>query len=207
MLNKAEARTEVKEDVNFNIRADSNAVFSKQWEDSYFKLYRPWIESIKRLSDIICVISRGEADTEAYKEFYNLWVDTYKEIYGKNARSVELNGEIFDNFVESTDIYLVMYKSWISALEKMSEKAKEMSLQTSDPQAFKEFNIRWLKMYEMAFESFFEDMPTVGGPMKEAMEPVKIMSKMYADTFIKMSKMWIRSDSGSATAYLGKNKR
>jgi hypothetical protein len=42
--------------------------------------------------------------------------------------------------------------------------------------------------------------------MKEVMEPVKIMAKMYADTFIKMSKMWIRSDSGSASAYPGKKR-
>jgi hypothetical protein len=100
-----------------------------------------------------------------------------------------------------------MYKSWISALEKMSEKGKEMSLQNSDPNAFKEFNNLWLKMYEKAFDSFFDDMPTVDGPMKEVMEPVKIMAKMYADTFIKMSKMWVKSDSGSASAYPGKNKR
>ena len=100
-----------------------------------------------------------------------------------------------------------MYKSWINALEKMSEKAKELSTQTSDPEAYKEFSNLWLKMYEKAFDSFFDDMPTVGGPMKEVMEPVKMMAKMYTDTFIKMSKMWVKSDSHSATAYPGKNKR
>jgi hypothetical protein len=62
-------------------------------------------------------------------------------------------------------------------------------------------------MYEKAFDSFFEDMPTIGGPMKEVMEPVKIMAKIYADTFIKMSKMLVRSDIGSASAYPGKNKK
>jgi hypothetical protein len=62
-------------------------------------------------------------------------------------------------------------------------------------------------MYEKAFDSFFEDMPTVGGPMKEVMEPMRIMAKMYADTFIKISKMYVRSDPGSATAYPGQNKK
>src|SRR5659263_88020 len=153
----------------------------------------------------VAQISRGDADPETYKEFYTLWMDTYNETYGKYVKSVEPSGEMFGHFIESTNIYLSMYKSWIAALEKMSEKAKEMSIQNSDPQAFKEFNNLWLKMYEKAFDSFFEDMPTVGGPMKEAMEPVKIMAKMYTDTFIKMSKMWARSDS--ATAYPGKNKK
>jgi hypothetical protein len=180
---------------------------SKLFKKSYAQLFKPLNESMMTLSDKMAQISAGDAGPEAYKEFYNLWVDTYKETYGKYARSVEPNGEMFENFVESTNIYLSMYKSWIAALEKMSEKAKEMSIQNSDPEAFKEFNNLWLKMYEKAFDNFFEDMPIVGGPMKEVMEPVKIMAKMYTDTFIKMSKMWVRSDSGSASAYPGKNKR
>jgi hypothetical protein len=30
---------------------------------------------------------------------------------------------------------------------------------------------------------------------------------MYADTFTKMSKMWVKSNTGSASAYPGKNKK
>jgi len=180
---------------------------SKLFKRSYAQLCKPLNESMMTLSEKMAEISRGDANPEAYKEFYNLWVDTYKETYGKFARSVETNGEMFENFSQSTNIYLGMYKSWIDALEKMSEKAKELSTQTSDPEAYKEFSNLWLKMYEKAFDSFFDDMPTVGGPMKEVMEPVKMMAKMYADTFIKMSKMLVKSDSHSATAYPGKNKR
>ena len=95
----------------------------------------------------------------------------------------------------------------LRALEEMSEKASQMSKQTSDPEEYKEFYNLWLKMYEKAFENFFQDMPTVGGPMKEVMEPVKAMGKMYAETITKMSKMWTGSDIRSASAYPGKNKR
>jgi hypothetical protein len=190
-----------------DIYLESFLQMSKLFKKSYAQLYKPLNESMMALSGKMAEISRGHAGPEAYKEFYDLWVDTYKDTYGKYVKSVKPSGEMFENFVESTNIYLGMYKSWISALEKMSEKAKEMSIQTSDPEAFKEFNNLWLKMYEKAFDRFFEDMPTVGGPMKEVMEPVKIMAKMYADTIIKMSKMWIRPDSGASTAYPGKNKR
>ena len=51
---------------------------------------------------------------------------------------------------------------------------------------------------------FFEDMPTIGRPMKEVMDPLKIMAKIYAHTFINMSKMQIRSDSNSTSAYPGR---
>jgi len=180
---------------------------SKLFKKSYAQLCRPLNQSMMTLSDKMAEISSGNASPEAYKEFYNIWVDTYKETYGKYAKSVEPNGEMFENFEQSLTIYLGMYKSWIAALEKMSEKAKELSTQTSDPQAFKEFSNLWVNMYETAFDNFFEDIPTVSGPMKEVMEPVKIMAKMYVDTFIKMSNMCLKSASGSASAYPGKNKR
>jgi hypothetical protein len=175
-----------------DIYSESFLQMSKLWKNSYEQLCKPLNESMMKLSGKMTQISRGDADPETYKEFYTLWMDTYNEIYGKYVKSAEPTGEMFGHFVESTNIYLPMYKSWIAALEKMSEKAKDMSTQTSDPEAFKEFNNLWLKMYEQAFDSFFEDMPTVRGHMKEVMEPVKIMAKMYADTFVKMSKMWVK---------------
>jgi len=74
-------------------------------------------------------------------------------------------------------------------VRKMAEKTNELSKQTNNPEAAKEFYDLWVKMYEKAFDGFFEDMP-LAGPMKEMMEPVKIMAKIYADTFASMSKMW-----------------
>ncbi|MDO8725979.1 MAG: hypothetical protein Q7J35_07925 [Candidatus Methanoperedens sp.] len=190
-----------------DIYSGSFLQMSKLWKKSYSQLWEPLNESMLKLSEKTAEISRGDADPEAYKEYYTLWVDTYNEIYDKYVKSMEPTGEMFEHFVKSSDIYLGVYKSWIAALEKMSEKAKEMSKQTSDPEEYEEFYNLWVKMYEKAFDSFFEDMPTVGGPMKDIMEPVKVMAKMYADTFTKMSKMWVRSDIGSASAYPGKNKK
>ncbi len=179
---------------------------SKLWRNLYAKLYEPWIESVSKLSRKMAELSRGDASPEAYKEFYNIWMDTYKETYGKYVQSTRPTKEVFESFVQSTNIYLTMYKSWIAALEKMAEKTTELSKQTTDPELSREFYNLWVKMYEKAFDSFFEDMP-LAGPMKEMMEPVKIMAKMYADMFARMSKMWVKSDFGSASAYPGKNKK
>jgi hypothetical protein len=189
-----------------DIYSESFLQMSKLWKKSYAQICKPLNESMMTLSKKMAEILMGEACPEAYKEFYTLWVDTYNEIYGKYVKSAQPTGEMFEHFVESSNIYLGMYKSWIAALEKMSEKAKEISKQTSGPEALKEFNNLWIKMYEKAFDSFFEDMPTIGGPMKEVMEPLKIMAKIYAHTFIEMSKMQMRSDSSSASAYPGKKK-
>ena len=190
-----------------DIYSKSFLQMSKLWKKSYAQLCGPLNESILKLSEKMAEISRGDAGPETYKEFYTLWMDTYQETSGKHVQSMEPSREMFEHVVQSTNIYVSMYKSWIDALEKMSEKAKELSTQTSHPEAYKEFYNLWVKMYEKAFDSFFEDIPTVGGPMKEVMEPVKVMAKMYADTFASISKMWVKSDFGSASAYPGKNKK
>jgi hypothetical protein len=96
--------------------------------------------------------------------------------------------EVFEDFMQSTNIYLQVYKTWITTLEKLAQKANEITKQTTDPKGYKEFYDLWVKMYEKAFDSFFEDMP-IAGPMKEMMDPVKIMGKIYSDTFAMMAKM------------------
>jgi hypothetical protein len=177
-----------------DIYSGSFLQMSKLWKKTYIKLYGPWIESMQKLSMKMAEISRGDAGPEAYKEFYNIIMDTYQETYGKHIQSIQPSKELFESFVQSTNIYLNMYKSWIAALEKMSKKAEELSKQTADPEAYKEFYDLWVKMYEKAFDSFFEDMP-MAGQMKEMMEPVKSMAKIYADTFARMSRMWVKSYS------------
>jgi len=176
-----------------DIYSESFVQISKLWKDSYAKLYEPWIESISELSDKMAEISRGDAGPEAYKEFYNLWLDTYKKTYGKvfDFQSMQPSKEVFEDFMQSTNIYLQVYKAWITTLEKLAQKANEITKQTSDPKGYKEFYNLWVKMYEKAFDSFFEDMP-IAGPMKEMMEPVKIMGKVYSDTFAMMAKIWVK---------------
>lgn len=179
-----------------DIYSETLVQISKLWKDSYAKLYAPWIESMQRLHNKSLEISRGNADTEAYKEFYSLWINTYQQNYNKlfDFQSVKPSKEIFENFVQSTEVYLNLYKSWISALEKLSLKAKEISKQTADPDAYKEFYSLWAKTYEKAFDSFFENAPTVG-PFKQIFEPVKNIAKIYADSFAKISEIWIKSYS------------
>ncbi len=178
---------------------------SKIWKDSYAKLYVPYFDSMLKLSAKSAEISRGNASPEAYKEFYNLWLDTYQEIYGRlfDAQSLRPSKEILEYFVRSANINLNLYKSWIATLEKLSQKAKELSKQTADPETYKEFYNLWAKTYEKAFDNFFENTPTVS-PFKEILEPVKNAAKIYADTFTSIYKNWVKSDFGSALANPGK---
>ncbi len=161
----------------------------KLWRDSYSRLYGPLTDAMRTLGVKAADISRGNASPEAYKEFYTLWTNTYQDMYQQYFQSMQPSKESFESFSRAADLYLSTYKSWIEALEKMTEKTKELTKQSNDPATQKEFYDVWLKMYEKAFNNFFENMPAMG-PMKEMMEPVKIVARMYSDTLNNMSKTW-----------------
>jgi hypothetical protein len=165
----------------------------KLWDDSYAKLYTPWINSMMKLSAKSLEISRGNASPESYKEFYVLWQNTYQETYGKmfDSKTMRTSKETFENFVRNTSVDMSLFKSWIATLEKLSQKIKELSEQKADPDTYKEFYNLWAKTYQKAFENFFEHTPSVG-PFKEVFEPVKNAAKIYADTFISVSKVWAK---------------
>ena len=123
-------------------------------------------------------------------------LNTYKETFSKlfDPQTMKPSKELLDNLKESMNITINLFKSWTEALEKMSSKMEDQSKLINDPEAFKEFYNLWVKMYEKTSEDVFEGVPLVG-PLKEMMEPVKSACKIYADTSIKMSKMWMDSFS------------
>ena len=183
-----------------DIYSETFVQISKLWKNTYAKLYAPWRESIARLSEKAAEISKGGAGPEAYKEFHTLWLNTYQETFGTmfDVRHAQPSKEVFENFVQSANIYLNFYKSWIAALETLEVNAKKLSKQTNDPKAFKEFYDLWVKTYEKAFDSFFEDTLTVS-PLKETLEPVKNAARMYADTITRISRLWLESYSSSTS--------
>ena len=167
---------------------------SKLWKDSYAKLYVPYIDSMLKLSAKSAQISQGNASPEAYKEFYALWMDAYQETYGKlfDIQSKLPSKEVLEYFLQNANVNQNFYKSWIATLEKLSQKAKELSKQNADPEAYKEFYTLWAKTYEKAFDNFFENMPTAS-PFEDILEPVKKAARIYSDTFTSISRMWVKS--------------
>ncbi len=188
-----------------DIYSETFEQISKLWKDSYAKLYVPYIDSMLKLSAKSAEISRGNASPEAYKEFYTLWMETYQKTYGRlfDIQSMRPSKEVLEYFMQSANLNQNLYKSWIATLEKLSQKARELSKETADPEANKEFYNLWVKTYEKAFDNFFENTPAVS-PFKEILEPVKNAARIYADTFTGMSRIWGKPDFSSAPAYPGK---
>ncbi len=177
-----------------DIYLDTFEQISKIWKDSYVKLYVPYANSMLKLSMKSAEISRGTAGPEAYKEFHTLWMNTYQEIYGRlfDTKSMRPSKEVLEYFVRSENVNLNLYKSWIAALGKLSQKAEELSKHNADPETYKELYNLWAKLYGKAFDNFFENTPTIS-PFKEIMEPVKNAAKIYTDAFTSMSNIWVKS--------------
>jgi len=181
--------------------SESFSKMAKQMQELYVHLYIPSQDSMVKISRDIAKISKGEATPETYKEFYYLWMNTYKETFSRmfDPQTMKPSKEMLDSLKESTDIRLNLFKSWTAVLEKMSEKMQDGSKLMNDPGAFKEFYNLWIKMYEKSLEDIFEGIPLVS-PLKEMMEPVKSACKIYAQTSIKMSRMWMDSFTRVASA-------
>jgi hypothetical protein len=139
-------------------------------------------------------LSQGNASPEAYKEFHTLWMNIYSEINGKllDTQSMRPSKEVLEYFLNSENVNLNLYKSWIDILGQMSQKAQGLSKQGADPQACRELYNLWGKMYGKAFDNFFDNTPTFS-PFKEIMEPVKNAAKIYADTFTSVSNAWMKT--------------
>jgi hypothetical protein len=184
-----------------DIYSDTFVKISKLWNESYTKLYGSWMEAILELSKKSDEISKGKATPESYKEFYNLWADVYQKTYGKliNIKSVQESAEskeqlksTFETFAQSTQVYTDLYKSWMTTLEKLSIKSKELAKQPSSQDVHKEtFNL-WIRLYQKVFDSFFDNMRTIS-PFKEFLVPIKGTAGIYLDNLNKMSDFWLQS--------------
>ncbi len=184
-----------------DIYSDTIVKISKLWNDSYIKLYGTWADSLVDLSKKSEEISKGNIGPDAYKEFYSLWTNVYQQTYGKflDIQSIQNPKEgdqqlktAFENFAESTTICTNLTKSWITTLNKLSEKSIELSKQTNNKDAYKEIRTLWVRLYQKAFDSIFDNMP-VATPFKDTLTPVKNAAKLYVDTLTNVSDSWAQS--------------
>jgi hypothetical protein len=182
------------------------------WRKSYKKISDDLLEmpAVKYQKEIFENIT-GIPDfySESFERTAKVWKESYDKIYDTWFESMEkLSGsmtkpskELLGAFQESISINLNLYKGWGNVMEKMAGKFKDMSKSSTDPEALKEFFNLWIKMYEKATDDFFDGMPAVS-PLKEMMEPVRNACKIYANTSVKMSKLWF--DSYICAAKTGK---
>ena len=184
-----------------NIYLTNLAEATRMWRASYRDLYTPWVESTRTLSEKFSELSKGNVSPEKYKEFYDQWMNTYRETFAKMfaADMTKPSKEMVENMLRGMNNSTEMYNSWLMALEKMSEKMKDLLANANDAESYREFYGLWFDTYEKAFEDFFELMPVVE-PMKILLDPLKKAARVQADTYANATKMWMDATFGQKRA-------
>jgi hypothetical protein len=170
------------------------AELARLWKQSYQNFISPLVESTSQLMSKFGDLTKPEVSPDAYREFYEQWMNSYRDAYAKmfNLQYAQPSTELMENMLKNTNTAMSAYKSWIAALEKMQAKMTEVMSRSTDPEAYKELYELWMKTFEKAFDDLFEFMPTFG-PMKETMDLMKKSAKIQADTFMNLSKSWSES--------------
>ena len=137
--------------------ADNYTAVSKMWEDSYLKLYKPWFESTGEMIEKTALLSK-EATPQKYRVFYDEWIKTYQNSFGKfyPIPTLKSNKETLEKFLSSAEESNKIYKSWIAELEENSWKTKEILQSEPDPAKYKECYDMWMRSYEKIFDELME---------------------------------------------------
>ena len=184
-----------------NIYLTNLAEAARMWRASYRDLYTPWAESTLKLSEKFSELSKGDVSPEKYKEFYDQWMNTYKETFAKmfTADMTKPSKEMVENMLRGMNNSTEMYNSWLMVLEKTTEKMRNLLTNATEAESYREFYGLWFDTYEKAFKDFFELMPVVE-PMKILLDPLKKTARVQADTYANATKMWMDATFGQKRA-------
>jgi hypothetical protein len=171
------------------------------WRASYKDMYTPWAELTFELSEKFSELSKGDASPEKYREFYDQWMKTYKETYAKmfTTDMTKPSKEMVEDMLQGMNNSTELYNSWLMALEKTTEKMKDLLANATEAESYREFYGQWFDTYEKAYKDFFELMPAVE-PMKILIDPLKKAARAQADTYANATKMWMDAKFGQTRA-------
>jgi hypothetical protein len=194
MVIKSEGRKDIhteKKD-SFKTFEDSYIAVSKMWEDSYLKLYKPWFESTGEMLEKTALLSK-EATPQKYMEFYDEWIKTYQNTFGKfyPIPTLKSNKETLEKFQSSAEEFNKLYRSWIADLEENSRKTNEILQSEPDPAKYKECYDMWIRSYEKIFDDLLE-LPAQESA-KEILGNYMGIPDIYSGSFSQMSKLWKKS--------------
>ena len=169
--------------------ADSYIAASKMWENSYRTLYKPWLESMKELNEKTAEISQ-EAAPQKYKEFYNDWMKTYQNTFGKfyPIPTPESTNELLEKFMASAEESNKLFRSWIDELDNNTQKTRQVLQDKQDPALYKECYTMWMKSYEKIFDDLLDLSATMG--TNKIFKNYKCIPDIYSASLVQVSRLW-----------------
>jgi hypothetical protein len=162
---------------------------SKMWEDSYSKLYKPWFESTEALFKKAFELSK-DASPETYKEFYDEWIKTSQNSFGKfyQIPTLDSNKETLEKLLVSAEESNKIYNSWIAELEENSRATREVLQGEAVPTKYLEIYGMWVKSYGKMLNELLT-LPFRKN-MKEIFQNITGTPDIYSEAFEQLSKIW-----------------
>jgi hypothetical protein len=166
---------------------DSYVGLSEIWDQSYTKLYKPWMdfmgESTVNLSGISMIA------TSDYKEFYDDWMNTYQKSVGKfSTTQVPIPRVTLEKVVMTTEESNKICMSWVNEFGENAKKTIEILNNGTDPAKYKEWFDRWRKSYKKISDDLLAT-PAVKY-QKEIFENLIGIPDLYSESFERTAKLW-----------------
>jgi len=118
----------------------------KDVEESYIRLYKPWLESTSVLFEKQ-LRHQATNSPEKYREFYNEWTKTFQGRLERisHVPNLETNKKALEKLLINAEKSTDICKSWATELEVNSKKTREILQGTPDPIKYKEAYDLWIK--------------------------------------------------------------
>jgi len=64
------------------------------WLESYLNFQNVFMEAMRRMHEKVAIQMKGEITPEAYKDFYEIWIETYSETFKEFLKSGHFSSDI-----------------------------------------------------------------------------------------------------------------
>ncbi len=160
--------------------------FLRIWGDSNLKLYQPWIDFVGKESVRMTDMSMN-ATPKQYKEFYDDWMKTYKNSFGKIYHApLSSPKEALEDVIKCANESNKVYMSWVEEFEENSKKTSEVLNNGNDPAKYRDCYESWLKIYEK-ISTDISDNPAIRY-QKEIFSNYTGIPDFGTESFSKMAK-------------------
>jgi hypothetical protein len=158
---------EGKKDI-FKTREESYTAISKMWEDSYLKLYMPWLGPKRELFEKVVELSK-EATPQKYQEFFDIWLKVYNAATGRlvDMPAVSPTREKYERMMKGFYTFINLYAAgmdcnsnfqsvFMEAMRKVNEKTAADLEGEISPEKCKDLYRIWLETFSKTFKEFLK---------------------------------------------------
>jgi hypothetical protein len=171
----------------FKNLTDNYVGVSKIWDQSYTKLYKPWMdfmgESTGKMNEIPM-----DAGHEKYKEFYDDWMKTYQNSFGTfYPTQVPTPNETIENLVINAKESNKICMAWVNDVGENIKKTTEVINNCTDPVKYRVCLNMWRKSYEKMSEDLLA-LPAVKY-QKEINKNLTVIPDFYSENFERTAQL------------------